>query len=944
MPNTDQTPGIEDLFGRALAEPPSRRAIFLDRECTGNPARRERLERLIRFAESDDGFLERSPLYLRSDERVAPSLCAPGRLIGAYRLLRRLGSGGTAEVWLAERTEGGFQQCAAVKIIRDAQGSLRERFAVEREILASLTHPNIARLYDGGVEPDGCAYMIMEYVEGEHLSAYAETRSLPLEDRLALFLQICDAVAYAHTRLVVHRDIKPTNILVTAEGRAKLLDFGIAKLLVTDVAQDATRTLHLSPAYAAPEQLAGGYISTATDVYALGVILFELLTGRLPWAGDTTSFATALKRLLDDEIPPPSRVAGPNSPIPVRALQGDLDAIVARCLRKEPGHRYATVDALKLDVERRLRGEPVAARGGARMYVLSRFLHRYRWGVAGVVVLILALAAGLGGFAWQARRVEAQAARAEAIKNFLLDVFKASDPRKAVDKPRGGITARELLDASSASIEKDFAHQPELQIELLGVTAEIFHELDEPQRYVELHDRYMALARSRYGELHPMVIDARLQEAFYEVTRDRYESTQRILDEIDTSIRQAGLDDKPQRARWWIIKVAAMTATAANQAEREALLIRALDVFDRADQRDRIYIHGLLYLGNIYGTERKDFVRSREVQLRARAAIAGLPQRDDSQAASAEFNLAIAAENTGDLGEAAAGYERAANLNLRSYGERLPAYWMTLGHWAKAVCDNGGREQAQQLFERMLSVLPEKPDANESYLAARSQQAYGACLLKEGRPLQAISLLEAAEQQYRSQQEWPADLLGVRGALGEAYARAGRNDDAQRMLKASLDGYVAQASVAGTLDNVGLMNARERWGRFLLTQGQTKEAEVELREILAQDHGRNLAATALAHADLARLALQRGDAKAALEASTQALHVFDNISGYRNVRMQPYLWRIHAQALASTNDIASAQDYAQRALDAFTRYDDPASAEVAESAAVVAGIGELSKK
>ena len=944
MPSTNQASEIEDLFERVLAQPFSRRAALLDQECAGDPARRQRLERLLRFAESDDGFLERSPFCVPSDERDSGTLYAPGRSIGAYRLLRRLGAGGTAEVWLAERTEGGFQQRAAVKIIRDAQGSMRGRFAIEREILASLTHPNIARLYDGGVEPDGCAYMIMEYVEGQHLGAYAAAQSLSLDDRLALFLQICDAVAYAHTRLVVHRDIKPSNILVTSEGRVKLLDFGIAKLLGAESAQDATRTLHLSPAYAAPEQLTGGYISTVTDVYALGVTLFELLTGRLPWSGDTTSLATALKRLLDDETPSASRTTGRASPVSTKSLQGDLDAIVARCLRKEPGHRYATVDALKLDVQRHLRGEPVAARDGARVYVLSRLLRRYRWGAAGVALLILALAAGLGSFAWQARRVEAQAARAEAIKNFLLDVFKASDPRKAVDKPRGGTTARELLDASSVSIEKDFGDQPDLQIELLGVTADIFRELDEPQRYAELHDRYMALARARYGELHPLVIDAYLQEAFYDAGRDRYDSTRLILDKVDLSIRDAGLDEQPQRARWWIIKVASMTATAANQAEREALLTRALDVFDRAGQRDRIYVHGLLYLGNIYGTERKDFVRSRDVELRAKAAIARLPQRDDSQAASAEFNLAMASESLGDLEEAAAGYERAANLNLRTYGERLPTYWMTLGHWAKAVCDNGGVDRAQQLFEKMLSVIPKKLDPNESYLAARSRQAYAVCLLREGRPMQAIPLLEAAEQQYRSLQEWPTDLLGARGSLGEAYAGAGRNDEAQDMLKTSLDGYLAQAAVAGTPDNAGLLNARERWGRFMLKQGRLGEAEGQFREILAQDRGRNLAVAALAHAGVASVALRRGDAKAALDASTQALRVFDNISGYRNVRMEPYVWRIHAQALVGTGDFSSAQDYAQRALRAFTRFNDRASAEVAESAAVVAEIGRLEKK
>jgi serine/threonine-protein kinase len=358
---------LYEIFERALAESRGGRAAFLAEACGDRAVLRARIERLLVLAETSDGFLDRSPLNPPLSADVSDDAYEAGHRIGAYRLLRCLGAGGMAEVWLAERTEGGCQQRAAVKIIRDSQGSVSEHFATEREILASLVHPGIARLYDGGVGADGSAYMIMEYVEGEHFITYCNTRRSALNERLALFLQICDAVAYAHTHLVIHRDLKPANILVTAEGAVKLLDFGIAKVLSQESAKEVTRTVHMSPAYAAPEQFAGGYVGTATDVYALGVILFELLTDTLPWSGDASSLTIAVKRLLDAKAPQPSRVATAKSPVPSRAIEGDLDAIVTMALSREPAARYPDARALADEIRRHLDHKPVQARIGARI-------------------------------------------------------------------------------------------------------------------------------------------------------------------------------------------------------------------------------------------------------------------------------------------------------------------------------------------------------------------------------------------------------------------------------------------------------------------------------------------------------------------------------------------------------------------------------------------------
>jgi serine/threonine-protein kinase len=534
MPMPNQATDIENLFERALAQPRSRRAWFLNQECGDDPARRERIERLLHFAESGEGFLERSPLRAPAEVSTSVPLYAAGQLIGAYRLLRRIGAGGTSEVWLAERAEGGFQQRAAVKIVRDAQGGLRERFAIEREILASLTHTRIARLYDGGLQSDGCAYMIMEYVEGEHLGAYAQARSLPLAERLALFLQVCDAVAYAHTRLVVHRDIKPGNILVNADGEVKLLDFGIAKLVDAESTRDVTCDLHMSPAYAAPEQLIGGYIGTATDVYALGVTLFELLTGRLPWTDDGVALATAVRRLRDTSIPPPSRMTATHTSIPTRALRGDLDAIVARAMRKEQDARYPDARALADDIRRYLDHQPVQARVGARAYVMRRFLRRNWIGLTTAVVVFAAMAVALAAIAWQAKKARLEAQRAAAVQSFMVDLFHANSSKQTDPVKARQTTARELLDIGMKRIENSLNEAPENKLALLRVFADLSYDLALGAEEQRIRRQAVALSRDLYGDTSSEVVENLIDLSSALLGTGSFDDAKPVLDELQS--------------------------------------------------------------------------------------------------------------------------------------------------------------------------------------------------------------------------------------------------------------------------------------------------------------------------------------------------------------------------------------------------------------------------
>ena len=409
-------------------------------------------------------------------------------MLGPYRLLSELGRGGMGTVWLAERADDAYHARVAIKIVRGgfADAELARRFRAERQVLADLTHPHIARLLDGGDAPDGTPYLVMEYVDGAAITKYAAERALGLRERLELFLRVCDAVQYAHASLVVHRDIKPSNILVQSDGVPKLVDFGIAKPLVESDEATALIERRLTPTYASPEQIRGERITVAADVFSLGVLLYELLTGEQPFGSARASTAEQQRRVLETDPVAPSvavrRRADGAWPVSARALHGDLDTIVACAMRKETGERYASVRQLAEDIGRYAAGQPVLARPATVGYRARKFVRRHAGAVAAAAALVLALAGGLAATTWQARRAEAARgeavtalAQANVVKDFLSGLFQATDPRAT----RGSeVTARELLERGVARAD-DLADQPAVQAELLGVLGRVQLQLGE---------------------------------------------------------------------------------------------------------------------------------------------------------------------------------------------------------------------------------------------------------------------------------------------------------------------------------------------------------------------------------------------------------------------------------------------------------------------------------
>jgi eukaryotic-like serine/threonine-protein kinase len=470
------------------------------------------------------GFLETSPALPMQPEVFA------GETVGAYRLLSMIGQGGMGMVWLAERSDGRFRRQAAIKFLGMGlvdRGS-QERFKREGAILGRLSHPHIAELLDAGVSQTGRPYLVLEFVDGVPIHRYCDQHKLDINARCRLFLDVLSAVSHAHASLIVHRDIKPPNVLVSREGLVKLLDFGIAKLLEGEGSDgSATLLTHeagsaLTPEFAAPEQITGAPVTTATDVYALGVLLYLVLSGQNPAGPGLHSAAGLVKAIVDTEPPRASEVAG-RVPLDVsssaaaergatpeklrRQLQGDLDTILAKALKKDPRERYASVTALADDVNRYLNNEPISARPDTLAYRSAKFVRRNRGTVAVTSIALLAVLAGIGGTLLQARSARKQRDlaiferdSASRVTQFMIKMFNVSDPSES----RGNsVTAREILDKAASEIDTQLGKDPETQAQMMDVMGNVYLSLGLLPKSESLLKRSLEIRRQALGPNHP---------------------------------------------------------------------------------------------------------------------------------------------------------------------------------------------------------------------------------------------------------------------------------------------------------------------------------------------------------------------------------------------------------------------------------------------------------
>jgi len=508
------------------------RAAGLAELADADPALAAEVARLLELDAAGSGPIEHlrgevaaaAGRQLLADELATATEPPPPERLGAWKIGERLGRGGMGEVWAAERIDGGFAQRAAVKVVRSglASGEILARFRRERQVLAQLSHPAIARLLDGGVAPDGRPWFAMERVDGLPITEFARLRELPLAGRLRLLAEVARAVDAAHRSLVVHRDLKPSNILVTAAGEPKLLDFGLAKLLEREDDPRLTRTdvRALTPAYAAPEQVLGEPVTVATDVYALGVLLFELTTGELPHARraatsegladeisrETLERPSSRLRRTSGEHPADEAIAGLTRARLAHRLKGDLDTVALTALQREPARRYATAAAFADDLERFLGGRPIAARPDTLAYRAKKFVARHRLAVTAAALVLASLAAGLGAVLWQAQATRLEAARTARVRDFLASIFGSLDPDLG---PGREASAATLLADGAARVEAELSGEPQIAAELYTALGRAWLALDRYDEAERLARASFDLAAASAGADSTLVASSR---------------------------------------------------------------------------------------------------------------------------------------------------------------------------------------------------------------------------------------------------------------------------------------------------------------------------------------------------------------------------------------------------------------------------------------------------
>jgi serine/threonine protein kinase/tetratricopeptide (TPR) repeat protein len=919
------------LLDEALELPESERTAWLTALSTDHAAVAPWLVKVIGGVPdaSSNRFLT-SPVV---DDAPASEFTS-GQHVGPYRLEKRLGTGGMGEVWLAARGDGTLSRQVALKLPHAhlLAGVLRRRFERERDILAALTHPHIAQLYDAGVAQSHSPYLAMEWVDGISLLDHCRDLKLPLERRLDLFLQVLDAVGYAHGRLVAHRDLKPSNILVTRDERVKLLDFGIAKLLDGAAERGATQLTRVgncmaTPAYAAPEQLAGEPVTVAVDLYALGVILHEMLTGRRPFrdnritAADRRDAGRASTHVEEGHA---LSVGGLETGQLRRALGGDLDAIIGKALEVDTQQRYRSAEAFAQDLRRSRAHRPIGARRISPSLRTLKFVRRHRLGVAMAAALLVTVVGGGIGIAWQAVRAENEARRATTIKDFLVGVFRASDPRIASDKPRGEITARELLDVSAQKIENGFARQPAIQAELLGVTAEIYQELDETQRSSQLYAREAALATRALGPTDSHAIDGLMGQAENANMDGDYDRSLRLLAQADPLIHRAHRDDAPVRAQWLTMRGEAAALDGAREAETGDSLLAAVALFEKLAIRDPRYMRALIELGNL-SISHAEFGTSADYYRRAIRAATQSPGMEGNQLL-AYAGLALALKYSGDFPGASQAFRQGEDIALHTYGIGSRKYRLIASDWALFRYERGERDAAFAAFSVLSKDLPVNRsayrNATDALEAAQVLRKYGHCLAIDGQGTLSLQFLERARDLIDQAAQYPVDAAVLQGDLALAFEATGRPDAARASLQRALRILEEQHASAPRLTV-----AHERLGRFLLNQQEFSAARAEFLETGRLSNGHPLFSVVAAQAGLASIAIAEHDAASALQLSATALEQLAHVEYNSDVRLEPYVWGVRSQALLLAGQTDAAREMAQRARDATARYYDPAGRE-----------------
>jgi len=844
---------ISAIFERAVELPPAERAALLEHECAADAALRGEVEAMLSADAAGDTFDARAhDLRGRAAaDWVEWNAPLDGQLIGAWRIVREIGRGGMGLVFLVERADGQFEQQAALKLIKRGMDSeaVLARFLRERQILARLKHRNIAGLIDGGIAPDGRPYFVMEHVDGVTLPRHCAEQHSTLEERLRLFFGICAAVQFAHRQLVVHSDLKPSNVLVSASGDVKLLDFGIARLLGDQASGNAAPTVDrpLTPAYAAPEQLRGEPVTTTTDVYALGCLLYELLTGERPFRLHDEPTLDQLRHVLDSTGPiPPSQLRLPDAPVPPRRLRGDLDTIVLKALKREPDRRYATVDAFAEDLKRYLAGAPIAAHRDSALYRARKFVARHWVAVAASAIGAVALGSAIGTALWQARGKAAEAQASREVAEFLVGLFAASDPTHT----RGtSVSAQNLLDQGAEQLSQRRLANPVLRARFLQTIATSYAALG-------LYDRALPLA-----------------EQAYELRRQYLDASDPALAESMDSVGQ--------------IHALMADYTRAEPLLRDALALRRAHL----PEDDPAVIESLGHLGKLL-QDRGDFQAAdgpfRDALDRAERRFG----TDSVEAARCMDDYATNLQRIGKPMRAETLYRGALAIRERQLGPNDPDVAASLHNLGVSLTATGGYSEARQMLQRALAIR---------------RRVYGGSHPLVGfTELELASVLESTHDLAASESFAQQALAVFRGSLDEGHRKITDTLNLLAILRLDQREYAEAAPLfrevaeryknALGADHPDSLTAEDNLAYTLYYSGQLDEAETLQRDLVTKFRSDNGTGTDVMNLqNLARTLQQQGKFAEALEAARNSFTLQRQVSGDRS---RPYAMALRELALA----------------------------------------------
>ncbi len=878
-----------ELFEQLLDLDDAAQAAFLDERCQDDALRR-RVEAMLRADVSDTGLLDQNAEQHFADLVMTdpPKLPLPEQ-VGNYRIVDRIGEGGMATVYRAERADSEFDQTVALKLILPARQTehWQSRFLQERQILASLHHSNIALLLDGGISEQGQPYFAMEYVDGVPITEYCDSNRLSIRHRIRLLLAVCDAVSYAHSNLIVHRDLKPSNIVVAENGQPKLLDFGIAKILSTDDTDRTQTSLRaLTPDYAAPEQFVGGPVTTAVDVYALGALLFELLSGKRPFArvsGSALDIEREIRRRgapsfaqLAADIPPDDREHAATARQLSwrrlqRTIQDELERIALKALRKEPERRYVSAEAFAADLRRYLDGLPVQARADTARYRIRKFAARHPLGVPLGIAAIAGLLMTSGYAIYQARQAETaaalariEAAKATETRDFVTSLFEFAGPDKSLGDQ---LTARQLLDLGATRVNQELAGQPELRAEMSLLLANTYGQLGLYDTAMPLADQAASLYASI--EKDELQYDAVLTLSRLHRQQGGFDDAATYLGKAEAILPNPGAAAKSSLLveRGELYREQAQFVTARADFEEALALDRGRLAQANIIARD-LYRLGTLEFSSGDNKLGLDLLR----QAAARLADSGID--NTTQYASIQHDIGVMLIQRGELEEAQTVLKGARVVREQLLGNQHPDVAVTLKELAGIARQQGRSDDAEHLYLAALEI-------NEAMLGSEHPET--------ANNLNSLAVF------YRGQNDDNQAL---------AYA--------QRALAGASKAYGSSHPTVGLMTvNVGSM--QRMLGQLDAARASTTTGVNILVSALGTEH--HLAG--VAYNALAGVQHDQGEMAAAEVNYRQALAIFVATAGERHPHMVSILNGL-AALLFDTGRLDEAGDAYRRAIDIGT--------------------------